>query len=99
MKESGYDRNFRKKVIEEGLRGFEKAVEESKKGCKSFVRSKEEILEAYSRKKGKNNGTTGMVKLTPQYFSFQPLRTQNWQRELQKQKQQTDSGEKVGSKL
>ena len=33
MKDSGYDRSFRRKVIQEGLRGFENAVHEARIYC------------------------------------------------------------------
>ena len=43
MMTSGYDRNFRRKVIEEGIRGFEKVIEEAKRKGKDIWRSKAEI--------------------------------------------------------
>ena len=52
---SGYDRNFRRKVIEEGIRGFEKVIEEAKRKGKDIWRSKAEILEAKLTREGMKN--------------------------------------------
>ena len=55
MMTSGYDRNFRRKVIEEGIRGFEKVIEEAKRKGKDIWRSKAEILEAKLTREGLKN--------------------------------------------
>ena len=51
MQISGYDRNFREKVIKEGIKGFEKAVARADLNGKESLRLMEVILKSKSARK------------------------------------------------